>query len=512
MYFPEWSDLGNISDETRLTWENELSLREKWRRYFDGRVFLDRVPLEAGSDDEAPLLYPVGINLVKMLCLAQADTLFGEWEDQVFRFEVRQEDVVDEPSRQAIDILSRIMAASDANSLFWELDVDRQIYGGGAAQVSVSLASPGHVKWSRVPLQGFFPVWNPDDPNELLEVYTVTEMTAEQARARYGILTSKQTLQRVMHWTTERYENKIDGRRIDAYSGVNPWGFVPFVYAPRLRTSVWWGDSLADEIIPVQDELNMRIADIGEALNYNAHPTRWGLNLPRGFNVKNFPIGPNAMWDLGRVIGQSPAPQVGLLEAKNPVPQGAFDYLKFIYDWGRTSSFTPPIVFGEDNGGGQRSGATLEIRMLPLLRAIHRSRAYLGEAVLRMAWMTGKILAQKRFSDVPSRAVSALLSGNLVVRFEEVLPRDHQAVVDEVVKLLSTTPPGISLETAQKILGRGAGEPERIKQMIADKAFYPDGFNKSRSVDAERGHKPEPSNDVKEGMQGKQTPQSRKES
>ena len=120
----------------------------------------------------------------------------------------------------------------------------------------------------------------------------------------------------------------------------------------------------------------MRLGDISEAINYNAHPVRYGYNLPRAFNTANFPLSPDSLWDLGRVIGNSPEPTVGMLEAKEAVHDSSFTYLNFLYDWTRTSTFAPPIAFGEDNGGGQRSGATLEIRMLPLIKATRRSRAY----------------------------------------------------------------------------------------------------------------------------------------
>jgi hypothetical protein len=41
-----------------------------------------------------------------------------------------------------------------------------------------------------------------------------------------------------------------------------------------------------------------------------------------------------------------------------------------------------------------------------------------------------------------------------------------------VVKLNATNPPSISLETAQRILGRGSGEVERIKDMLEDDDLY----------------------------------------
>ena len=85
--FPDYSDLGKVTSATRSTWEAEYSRRAKFRYYYDGAVFEDRVPTEESADPDAPKLYPVGINLVKMLCQAMADSTFGEWEEDIMRFD-----------------------------------------------------------------------------------------------------------------------------------------------------------------------------------------------------------------------------------------------------------------------------------------------------------------------------------------------------------------------------------------------------------------------------------------
>jgi hypothetical protein len=229
---------------------------------------------------------------------------------------------------------------------------------------------------------------------------------------------------------------------------------------------------LTGDVTAAQDELNMRLGDMGEAINYNAHPIRWGLNLPAGFDAEHFPLGPNAMWDLGRALGNSPVPEVGMLEIENPIPRGSFEYLEFLYDWTRSSTFAPPIAFGEDNGGGQRSGATLEIRLWPLIKSIRRGRSYLNTGLRKALYISGRILQQKGFDGVPARAVQSILQGHLTPHFHSILPRDQSAAVDEVVKLLSTDPPSISLESAQSVLGRGIGEVDRIIAMLADEALW----------------------------------------
>ena len=261
-------------------------------------------------------------------------------------------------------------------------------------------------------------------------------MSADQAKAKYGYEATNDIVRRVEHWTKRTYENYLDGHKMIEYSGINPWGVCPFVFTPRYRFSHYWGDPLTPDIMDVQDELNMRIADIGEAINYNAHPVRWGINLPRDFNAKNYPLGPNAMWNMGRALQGQPVPQVGMMEAQHAVSPGVLEHVKFLYDWSRTSVFAPPIAFGEDNGGGQRSGTTLEVRMMPLIKSVRRSRSYLTAGMRRALQITAIILEQKKYGDVSGRRDQQHDEGqhHSAVR----LPSRHaikSATVDEVVKL-----------------------------------------------------------------------------
>jgi hypothetical protein len=477
--FPQWSDLGKTSQISRGMWEEMQARIEEYRGYYNGNIFDTRVELDEPTAD-APLMYPAGMNIVKMIIQAQADALFGEYEDDIITFEPAGEETADSSLSEALKLLQNIARNSNLNAKLWEAALDRELYGGAAFKVTPNLKRYDPIRWNKVPLDSFYPVWDPEDEDNLLEVNVVLEMTREQARARYGYDGNKEIVMRIEHWDQRRYTNLLDGHEISGYSGVNPWGFVPFIYMPRIRTDNWWGDALTPDLIAPQNEVNARIADIGEAINYNAHPTRWGINLPRSFKVDNFPLGPNAFWDLGRSIGSMPEPKVGVVEIKNPVPAEVFTFVNFLYDWTRTSSFLPPIAFGQDNGGGQRSGDTLEIRMWSMVKAIHRSRAYMTAGLRRLIWMSAQILKQKRLLDIPSRAITRLEDGLIVPRYGSVLPRDHQSTVDEVVKLMTTTPPTISIETAQKILGRGPGEVEKIKAMLNMTELYKNAMTEAQ--------------------------------
>jgi hypothetical protein len=464
---------------------------EKARRYYDGDIFRERVSVETGEDD-APLLYPVGINLVKLLTLSMTDSMLGEHDDSDPILFVARNNGKTDHLQSTLAYLSSVLSFSHAGSMLWEMEFSRNLHGAGVFRIAPNLGRAPFIRWSSIPVQSFYPIFHPEDPDTLLEAWIITGMTQDQVRGLYGIDSTNQLPVKIEHWTLSTYETFIDGKKVSLYSGRNPYGLIPFVYVPRVRTTDWYGESLVKDLYASQDELNMRLADIGDTLNFNSHPIMWGRNLPKGFTAKNFPLGSNSLWDLGRAFGGSNEPEVGMMQSDNPVPDAAFKHIQFLYDWARTSSFAPPIAFGEDSGGGQRSGVTLEIRLWPLLKAIRRSRAYLTTGITQAINITGKILEQKKISTIPKEVVSGLLSGEVTTQYHHVLPRDQAAIVDEVVKLLSTTPPTISLETAQEELGRGSSEVTRVLKMMTE---YPEWFEKAvKKMEA----KPEDSEDDSE--------------
>jgi hypothetical protein len=80
--------------------------------------------------------------------------------------------------------------------------------------------------------------------------------------------------------------------------------------------------------------------------------------------------------------------------------------------------------------------------------------------------------------------------------------------VDEVVKLMTTNPPTISIETAQKILGRGPGELEKIKAMLNMTELYKNAMTEAQiemKQNAAGENQPQPG-EKKDGSSKKETP------
>lgn len=469
MNFPDWSDLSSKSADpmVRDEWDAELSRLMRYEHYYSGTVFQEYLEKDAPTDPDIPL-FPAGINLCKNFCHVLTDSMFGDWSERPIQFGTTGEDGAEAVDQRAIALIDAILDECGFWPQLWEGELDRNKYGGCVFRVSVDPELDHHIRWSRVYRDAFFPVWDPERKDEFLETTTMTRMSPTQVRIAFPGIDVDKDVNYVEKWTLTEHKTWLGDRPLK--DGPNPYGTIPFVYIPRLRTELWWGDSLIEDVIPLQDELNMRIADIGDVSAANAHPTLWGVNLPRGFDRSNFPRGSNQMWDLGRTVGEY-KPEVGVLEPKNTVMPAVFEQVKLLLKFAREAAQTPAIAYGDDDGGGQRSGDTLEIRMRSLLSAVMRSRMYMTAGMRRMLRITAAILKQKAYTtgayaDIGMRTYDRL--ERLVPSYAEVLPRRQPELVDEVVKLLSTDPPAISLETAVKLLGHNVREVQRIKDMIGD--------------------------------------------
>ncbi|WP_119071540.1 phage portal protein [Aggregatilinea lenta] len=468
--FPWFSDLGGaLPANAAAEWWGQMERYGVHHRYYSGLRLKETI--EDPTETNPPELFPVRMNLVKLLCHSQADAIWGEWDDRLFHLDIDPGGytIPTERAREAADNLRRyiydVLDDNGFDTKGWELVLDRERYGGGVLKVSPDPRRPFGVRIERLPVTAFFPVWNPDDPDELIEAYLVILVPGAAAREIYGISTDKQFVYRIEHWTRSLYTNTVEGKRIDQYSGRNPWGKIPLIYFPRLRADSPYGDALTDAVSAAQDEMNIRLADIGEAITYNAHPLKWGVNLPNNINDRDeFPLDPDQLWNLGRTLPGNEPPQINLLEAKNPVPESSFDHVNFVYDWARTASYAPPVAFGIDQGS-QRSGATLIIRMWPLTRSIKRSRTYLRSGILRLVDLIVTIAQTNRPARMPAGLLSIYDTARIQVNFAPILPRERTEIVDEVVKRLSTTPKTLSLESGLELLGAKdpAQEIERIR-------------------------------------------------
>ena len=181
-------DLTTASNFVRTTWMTVRSDHQKAAKYFSGDIFKDKVEIENGEGGE-PLLYPVGVNLVKMMVLSMTDAAFGEWESgrQIVLFQTAAADALDKAGASAAEFASKILDDSNGASLLWEVELDRNLMGGGVMRIASKLTNETHLSWTKIPIDGFYPVFDPEDPNIIIECWYISQVSPEQALQVYGV-------------------------------------------------------------------------------------------------------------------------------------------------------------------------------------------------------------------------------------------------------------------------------------------------------------------------------------
>jgi hypothetical protein len=416
------------SPRANAEWASMLATYSEAQSYFYGDIFNKRV--DPRSSD-SPLMYPLKLNLVRMMCLTQASALWGQWEDELLTFQCNPENEsksAKDRAEQARTLISETYEASGGQILLYEGGLSQQVYGGTFFRAAIDPTMPHGVRIDKLMPYNVFVRWNPITLT-ILEAFIAIPVDKAEAALAYNFKVDSLPDEVIYleHWTAGHYETSIGGHVLSEYSGANPWGFVPIVYIPRVRAEGFYGLTLFEDIKGVQDELNSRLADVGDNINNSSHPIRWIKNY-RG-DTNKLVMGADALWNLGQGVPGGNDPEVGVLDAQ-PEPASTFNFINFLLDMTRQSAFTSPIAFGQDEGS-QRSGVTLTLRLWPLLQQVKTTRIYWRT---QLASLHRMILAMATHRDVDSRYSGKLTDYHVGAAFADLVPQDRQILIDEIAK------------------------------------------------------------------------------
>jgi hypothetical protein len=453
-----------VSGRVDATWWSQMQKYQDYFNYWSGRIFNRR----ASDEHDAPPLYPLRVNIARLMCLTQAGTLFGQWEDEIIGFMCKPLRDKGEAARRRAENAEMIVRDtwdySRLQTKLYETGLSTQVYGGCYLRVAFDMNAPHWVRVDKLMPYQVFPRYHPIDTDRLLEAYIVVPGTKEEIELAYGVKveTSSDVLY-VEHWTEKEYAVYVAGQRLTNYGGANPWGRVPIEYIPRIRLEDFYGLSLIEDLRGMQDELNLRLADMGDRVANNAHPIRWVVNY-RGDPEKDFKMGADALWNLGSAVPGADKPEVGVLEPKSE-PSSSFEFIKYVNDLARSAAFTSPVAFGEDEGS-QRSGATLELRLWPMLQNCKVTRGYMVVGLSKVHDMILKRAAKDR-----GGVYEGVVGHRVVPSFAPLVPRDLRLFIEEFNARAAQDM--ISPEEALAGFGVRHGtmeeEIERIKQWLREK-------------------------------------------
>lgn len=184
--------------------------------------------------------------------------------------------------------------------------------------------------------------------------------------------------------TKDRWYRYDDDQLID--QGDNSLGEIPLVHIQNLATPFeYHGQSDVDPLIPIQDEINVRLSDRGYRITMQSFKMYLGVGID---NFLETPIAPGRMWhtdnDNAKVIEFGGDGKTFSEDNQIGEMREAMDKI----------SGVTPIVAGALKGriGRLTSAAALRVTMLALLAKTERKRTSYGNGIARMCELALKWL------------------------------------------------------------------------------------------------------------------------
>lgn len=422
--------------------EEFSSLQTKYteaERWYSGDVLADDKTTSGTKVD----LYPLRVNPIPAIVQKHTFALFGESSDDdkplVYPKVSASSEAKKKLAEHVEDTLWQVWFENNGRALQLENGLRSQIYGGCIFRLHYD--STDFYRTIPLRIEAVHPRWFVGKPDfndywRFKEAWFVKPISIEDARD-YGVVPESEDvwlIEKITPTTQEAWVNNQPARMLVGEKWIdfgkeNPFGFVPVVYIPHIRTDSFYGENVFDNVKSMIKEYNLRFADYGDAVNQDSHPD---------FAMKNIRGTPQPVKITRGVtaidLGSSPSlgtneKDPNLWSLRTPLASPTMsDLLHEIFDQIRRDAFLPKVADGEDEGS-QRSGLTLAMRMLPLLWHAFLERTFWTVGLNILSRMMLKML------EIKGEAGITLIHATMRIKQEwaTVLPRDREMLVNEAV-------------------------------------------------------------------------------
>lgn len=416
----------------------QLDAYKELDSWYTGAILL--VEVEDKKNGKKYERYPLKLNPIKGTCEKHVATLFGLNLDSInpgglpVKMKVDPKSKLSDKEKETIeDALETVWEESAGGPLMISNALISQ-YLGGCCFTASWLPEDNRIRINNPNPKEFIGIPDGNDYWHLREAWVVKELNRIDL-IQYGFdpdLKDKRW-HYIEHWEKDKYSVSINNQPLqvsgELAKGPNPFKTICAVYIPHIRTWSFYGNPIVtDAVKGLVRELNLRWADIGDAVSEDSHGYPWVRNIRGNVRALHLFDGRN-VYDLGSnpgMTGNEANPEMGVAKAQS-ASEPMIKLGDKLYDMYRREVNHPGIADGEDEGS-QRSGTTLSGRMWPL--ASHSE-------LERINWTTGlntfnrillKMMANKGLFDITEKMVDA----PLYVQWAPMLPKDRDALVNEV--------------------------------------------------------------------------------
>ena len=280
-----------------------------------------------------------------------------------------------------------------------------------------------------------FPEYHPHDRSRIIRFklkYRFWGTSPEGTRQVY-------TFTEIM--TDEMVQQFINDELIDQYDNV--LGTVPVVHITNTSiSSSPWGQSDIWDIIPLNRELNEKMVEVSDIINYHAAP----VTIITGAKASQLERGPKKVW-----AGLPKDANVFNLESRGEM-SGALEYITFLKRTMHEITGVPETALGQFQPVSNTSGVALAIQYQPMMNRFNMKKTHftvglerLNEIIIRTAaiftpeWLTYNpaIAAEPEPDQLPQLDPADPLTYKTSIHWPEPLPVDVLIKLNEVQAKMS---------------------------------------------------------------------------
>ena len=220
-----------------------------------------------------------------------------------------------------------------------------------------------------------FPEYHPHDRSRLLRFKLKYRFWGTASEGTRQVYTFTEII------TDDTVEQYINDELVDSYP--NAIGHIPVVHIPNTTiSSSPWGQSDIWDIIPLNRELNEKMAEVSDIINYHAAP----VTIITGAKASQLERGPKKVW-----AGLPKDSNVFNLESRGEMA-GALEYIQHIKRTTHEVTGVPETALGQTQPISNTSGVALAIQYQPMMnrytmKKVHFSRGLerINEIIIRTA-------------------------------------------------------------------------------------------------------------------------------